>query len=162
MRVTPGIDVDHHGGTAGEGMSDWRRAMAHEGEGPTPRPGAPASALPSDASAPSRRPPAAEMVRLYASPWAAFVSWCHAAARAPLLADPDTVTAYLLSLADTPSYGSLMRRLAAIADQHRQHRLAAPAIDPAARALLREVRRWTSQRPLAPTSLGLAGSASNH
>jgi site-specific recombinase XerD len=118
--------------------------MAHEADA-TPQPAAPASvlsrdALPPAAPAPSRRPPAAETVRLYASDWAAFVSWCHAAARAPLPADPDAITAYLASLADTLSYGTLMRRLAAIADQHRQHGLAAPAIDPTGKALLREVR----------------------
>jgi hypothetical protein len=46
----------------------------------------------------------------------------------------------LSSLVDTLSYGTLMRRLAAIAHQHRQHGLAIPAIDPAGKALLRAVR----------------------
>jgi hypothetical protein len=45
----------------------------------------------------------------------------------------------LSSLVDTLSYGTLMRRLAAIAHQHRQHGLAIPAIDPAGKALLRAV-----------------------
>jgi site-specific recombinase XerD len=98
------------------------------------------NALPSGAAVPARRPPAAETVRLYAGDWAAFVGWCHEAQLSPLPADPDTVTAYLTGLADTLSYGTLMRRLAAVADQHRQHGLAAPAIDPAGKALLREVR----------------------
>jgi hypothetical protein len=83
-------------------------------------------------------------------------------ARAPLPTDPDTITAYLASLADTPSHGTLMRRLAAIADQHRQFGLAAPAIDPAGKALLRAVYGSASRRPLAPSSLGLAGCASKH
>jgi hypothetical protein len=130
--------------------------MAHEGD-PTPQPAAPASALPpnalpSAAPAPSRRPPAAETVRLYASDWAAFVAWCQAAARAPLPADPGTITAYLASLADTLPHGTLMRRLAAIADQHRQHGLAAPAIDPAGKALLRAVRGSAIRRILARRS----------
>jgi integrase len=58
----------------------------------------------------------------------------------PLPADPDTVTAYLVSLAETLSYGTLMRRLAAIADQHRQYGLVAPPTDPAGKTLLREMR----------------------
>jgi site-specific recombinase XerD len=113
--------------------------MTQDGD-PTPQPVVSASALPSDADAAARRPPAAETVRLYASDWTAFVRWCPAAARAPLPADPDTITAYLASLAETMSYGTLMRRLAAIAHQHRQHGLAAPAIDPTGKALLRAVR----------------------
>src|ERR1700759_5369677 len=39
--------------------------------------------------------------RLYTSDWVAFVSWCEAAGRSPVPVDPDTVTAYLTSLADT-------------------------------------------------------------
>jgi hypothetical protein len=60
--------------------------------------------------------------------------------RRALPADPDTITAYLASLAETMSYGTLMRRLAAIAHQHRQHGFAAPAINPTGKALLRAVR----------------------
>jgi hypothetical protein len=37
----------------------------------------------------------------------AFVSWCQVAARAPLPVDHDTITAYLTSLTDTQSYGTL-------------------------------------------------------
>jgi integrase len=131
---------------ASEDMSERRQAMTHKGEDLTPQPAAPASALPSDAPAPSRRPPAAETVRLYASDWAAFVAWCHEAQPSPLPAAPDTITAYLTSVAATLSHGTLMRRLAAIADQHRQHGLAAPAIGPAGKALLRVVRAAAVRR----------------
>jgi hypothetical protein len=134
--------------------------MTHQGEDPIPQPAAPASArppdaLPSAAPSPSRRPPAAETVRLYASDWAAFVGWCQAAARAPLPTDADTITAYLASLADTLSHGTLMRRLAAIADQHRQHGLAAPAIDPVGKAILRAVpgSAIRRRRPRPPSGL---------
>jgi hypothetical protein len=88
--------------------------MAQKGDA-APQQTARASTLASDAPAPSRQRPAAETMRLYANDWAAFVSWCKAAARVPLPADPDTVTAYLASLADTLNHGTLMRRLAAIA-----------------------------------------------
>jgi hypothetical protein len=115
----------------------------------------PPNALSSNAPVPVRRPPAAETVRLYASDWAAFVAWCHEAQLTPLPADSDTVTAYLTSLADTLSYGTLLRRLAAIADQHRQYGLAAPAADPAGKALLREVRGLAirRRRPRPPSGL---------
>ena len=65
------------------------------------------------------------------------------------------ITAYLGNLADTLSYGTLIRRIAAIAYQHRQHGLAAPATDPARKALLREVRGAAirRRRPRPPSSL---------
>jgi hypothetical protein len=111
-------------------MSERRQTMVHEDEDWSPQPAAPASdlppnALPSDAPAPSRRPPASETARLYPSDCAAFVSWCDAAARAPLPTDSNTITAELASLLDTLSYGPLMRRLAAIAHQRRQRGRAA-------------------------------------
>jgi hypothetical protein len=56
-------------------------------------------------------------VRRYASDWAAIVRWCYETQFSPAPADPDTN--HLLSPADRLSYGTLMRRLAAIADQHR-------------------------------------------
>jgi hypothetical protein len=60
-------------------------------------------------------------------------------ALAPLPADPDTIMAYLTSVADTLSCGTLMRRLA--------------AIDPAEKALMREVRgAATPQAPAATPS----------
>jgi hypothetical protein len=48
-----------------------------------------------------------------------------------------------------------MRRLAAIADQHRQHGLAAPAINPAGKVLLRAVRSSAirRRRPQPPSGL---------
>jgi hypothetical protein len=69
------------------------------------------------------RSPAPETLRLYASDWTAFVTWCRLAGAAPLPAVPDTVAAYLAALAYQLSAGALARRAAAIAPQHGPHPL---------------------------------------
>jgi site-specific recombinase XerD len=108
-------------------------------------------------AAPSQRhSPAAETLRLYASDWAAFVTWCRLAGAAPLPAAPATVVAYLATLADRLSAGALARRAAAIAAQHRQHGLVSPASGRAVTALLRHARRTaTRRRALPPTATRL-------
>jgi hypothetical protein len=96
--------------------------------------------------------PAPETLRLYASDWAPFVTWCRLAGAAPLPAVPVTVAAYLAALTDRLSAGALARRAAAIAAQHRQHGLASPASDQAVTTLLRHARRTaTRRRPPPPT-----------
>ena len=55
--------------------------------------------VPSTAPRPMRSP-APETLRLYASDWAAFVTWCRLAGAEPLPAGPATVAAYLAALAD--------------------------------------------------------------
>jgi site-specific recombinase XerD len=92
------------------------------------------------------RLPAPETLRLYASDWAAFVTWCRLAGAAPLPAAPATVAAYLAALAEQLSAGALARRAAAIAAQHRQHGLASPASDQAVTTLLRHARRTATRR----------------
>ena len=94
----------------------------------------------------ARRSPAPETLRLYASDWAAFVTWCRLAGAAPLPAAPATVATYLATLGERLSAGALARRAAAIAAQHRQHGLASPASDPAVTALLRQARRTATRR----------------
>jgi integrase len=99
------------------------------------------------------RSPAPETLRLYASDWAAFVTWCRLAGAAPLPAGPATVAAYLTALADRLGAGALARRAAAIAAQHRQHGLASPASDPAVTTLLRHARRTATRRRAPPPTV---------
>src|ERR1700732_3174928 len=101
---------------------------------------APADSIRHDALSPSRRVPAPETVRLYATDWAAFVTWCRAAGVAPLPATVATVAAYLAALEKRLSAGALARRVAAIAAQHRQHEHASPAADRAVTTILRTAR----------------------
>jgi hypothetical protein len=78
------------------------------------------------------RSPASETLRLYASDWAAFLTWCRLAGAAPLPAVPATVAAYLATLADRLSAGAL------------------PASDQAVTTLLRHARRTATRRRLPP------------
>jgi site-specific recombinase XerD len=99
---------------------------------------------------PPRRVPAAETLRLYASDWAAFVAWCRLAGTAPLPASATTVVCYLAALAERLSAGTVARRAAAIAAQHRQRGLASPASDLAVTTLLRQVRHAGTRRRARP------------
>ena len=104
--------------------------------------GSAASADPSPSVAATKpRRPSPQTVRLYASDWNAFVKWCRACGAAPLPAEPATIAAYLKTLAGKLSHGALARRLAAVADQHRQNNLASPTGNPAVKAILRDARR---------------------
>src|SRR3954454_10825793 len=120
---------------------------------------APVGGLPAP---PPRRASAAETLRLYASDWAAFVAWCRLAGAAPLPASATTVVSYLAVLAERLSAGTVARRAAAIAAQHRQRGLASPASDPAVTTLLRQVRRAATRRrarpPPAAQLIRMAGS----
>jgi hypothetical protein len=116
--------------------------------------GAAASAVPTPPARPGR-PPAAETSRLYAGDWAAFESWCrHSGAQAlpasaASAASAASVESFLASLAASHRPGSLVRRRAAIADQHRRHGHVVPK-DPAIRSLLRHARQAVTpqHRPL--------------
>jgi integrase len=113
-------------------------------------------------AAPAAAPhsPAPETLRLYASDWAAFVTWCRVAGAAPLPAAPATIAAYLSTLGERLSAGALARRAAAIAAQHRQHGLASPASDPAVTTLLRHARRTATRRRVpSPTATRLTRMA---
>jgi site-specific recombinase XerD len=102
---------------------------------------------------PPRHSPAPETLRLYASDWAAFVTWCRLADAAPLPAAPATVATYLATLGERLSAGALARRAAAIAAQHRQHGLASPASDQAVTMLLRHARRTATRRRAPPPTV---------
>jgi site-specific recombinase XerD len=99
------------------------------------------------------RSPAPETLRLYASDWAAFIAWCRLAGAVPLPAAPATVAAYLTTLAGQLSAGTLARRAAAIAAQHRQHGLASPASDQAVTTLLRHARHTATRRRAPPPTV---------
>jgi site-specific recombinase XerD len=99
------------------------------------------------------RSPLPETLRLYASDWAAFIVWCRLAGAVPLPAAPATVAAYLTTLAGQLSAGTLARRAAAIAAQHRQHGLASPASDQAVTTLLRHARHTATRRRAPPPTV---------
>ena len=78
--------------------------------------------------------------RLYAADWQDFAAWCRQRRHAALPATPATLAAYLAALAPTLKPGTLTRRAAAIADQHRRANLVPPGADDAVRAILRDAR----------------------
>ncbi len=94
------------------------------------------------------RPRAAETVRLYARDWSAFCRWCRKQDVLALPATPGTVAAYLAGCAETVGPGALRRRLAAIADQHRQAGHPSPADDLEVKALLRDLQLPSGRRRL--------------
>jgi site-specific recombinase XerD len=99
----------------------------------------------------ARKPVAPETVRLYASDWMSFLTWCRAAGLPSLPACPATVASFLRSCNPALSAGALARRAAAIGDQHRRLGHASPAADPTVKAILREARSTaTRRRPLPP------------
>jgi hypothetical protein len=115
-------------------------------------------------AAPTGHPPAAPLARetrrLYRSDWQAFATWCDGAGRVALPADATTVAAFLTAAGKKRSAGTLARRAAAIADQHRRHGLASPCGDHAVTALLRAPRRTGARRRTpSPGPLQLAGLA---
>src|ERR1700704_1406142 len=72
----------------------------------------------------ARNARAANTIRAYRSDWADFTTWCAAAARSALPAEPDTVAMYLTSLADGGLKTSTMqRRLSAISQAHKTAKL---------------------------------------
>ena len=114
-----------------------------------------ADTSPSVAAEPRR--PSPQTIRLYASDWNAFVKWCRVFGATPLPAEPAAIAAYLETLAGKRSHGALARRLAAIADQHRQNHLASPTRDAAVKAILRDARRVAAGgRKLSPRSTPVA------
>ena len=102
-----------------------------------------------------------ETLRLYAADWASFATWCRAREQTVLPADAATIAAYLQSSNDTLSIGALSRRLAAIADQHRQQDQPSATRDPLVKAVLRAARSMPrpKRRP-APTAAQLLRMAS--
>lgn len=86
-------------------------------------------------------------LRAYRADWRHFCAWCQAARWAPLPAAPETVAAYLASMAATHRGSAIARRLAALS---RAHRLASqdwPSAHPAIRNTLRGIRRRHGKPP---------------
>jgi hypothetical protein len=113
-----------------------------------------------DQPAPAARPvaarrtdrlPASETSRLYAADWASFETWCRQTHTPTLPASAATVEAFLTSLAATHRPGTLARRLAAIADQHRR----AGEIPPDNAALRRVLQIARAQAPVRPRGVAL-------
>jgi integrase len=80
-------------------------------------------------------------LRAYRADWQHFCAWCRDAGWRALPAAPETVAAYLASLAKTHTSSALVRRLAALSRAHRLARQPWPAADPAIRNTLRGIRR---------------------
>jgi integrase len=89
---------------------------------------------------------APETLRAYATDWAHFTAWCHAAGCTPLPAEPAAVAAYLAAQAPLYSRSALERRLAAIGHAHRLRALPWSAGHPAIRTTLRGIFRTHGSR----------------
>ena len=95
-------------------------------------------------------------LRAYRTDWQHFCAWCRAAGWSPLPAAPETVAAYLASLAATHTSSALVRRLAALS---RAHRLAGqdwPRAHPAIRNTLRGIQRTYGRPPRQAAALATA------
>lgn len=102
----------------------------------------------------ARNARAANTIRAYRSAWADFTSWCVAAARQALPADPDTVALYLTSLADGGLKTSTMQvRLSAISQAHKAAQLETPTRSATVSVVWSGIRRTlgTAQEGKAPT-----------
>jgi integrase len=97
----------------------------------------------------------ARSLHFYARDWAEFGAWCRGAGAVPLPASAATLAAYLTDASQRLSPGAVARRLAAIADQHRQAGLVAPTKDPDVKTVLRAMRRAASPRRDPPPSPAL-------
>ncbi len=115
---------------------------------------APAPAL--SQAAPAEPPLLSERtLHFYARDWAEFVAWCRGAGAVPLPASAATLAAYLTDATQRLSPGAVARRLAAIADQHRQAGLVAPTKDPEVKTVLKAMRLYASPRRDPPPSPAL-------
>jgi len=118
--------------------------------------GADASIAPSRQAAPAApRRLSARTHHFYARDWAEFVAWCRSAGAVPRPAGAATLAAYLTDVSRRLSPGAVARRLAAIADQHRQAGVIAPTKDPAVKTVLKAMRRAASRRRDPPPSPAL-------
>ena len=80
-------------------------------------------------------------LRAYRADWRHFCAWCQAARWSPLPAAPETVAAYLASMATTHRSSAIARRLSALSRAHRLASQEWPAAHPAIRNTLRGIRR---------------------
>ena len=80
-------------------------------------------------------------LRAYRAAWQHFCGWCGDAGWLALPAAPETVGAYLASLAATHATSTLVQRLAALSRAHRLASLPWPSAHPAIRNTLRGIQR---------------------
>ncbi len=97
----------------------------------------------------------ARTLQFYARDWAEFVAWCRGAGAEPLPVSAATLAAFVSDAASRLSPGAVTRRLASVADQHRQAGLVAPTKDPDVKTVLRAMRRAASPRRDPPPSPAL-------
>lgn len=93
-------------------------------------------------------------LRAYKADWTHFTGWCHGVALAPLPAAPETVAAYLASLAGRYTRSTIQRRLAAIGEAHRLAGESLTASHPAIRNTLRGMFRQHGKPPRKAAALG--------
>jgi integrase len=79
--------------------------------------------------------------RAYRAGWQHFCRWCEAAGWPALPAAPETVGAYLATLAPSCASSTLVQRLAALSRAHRLASLPWPSAHPAIRNTLRGIQR---------------------
>jgi site-specific recombinase XerD len=93
--------------------------------------------------------------RAYTADWVDFAQWCSARQLESLPARPETVALYSAALAQTHKISTIMRRLAAIAKQHRNAGLESPASlrHSAVHDVIAGIRREKGTRPDAKRAL---------
>lgn len=79
----------------------------------------------------------------YANDWKLFKAWCAEQQRRSLPATPETILAYVVTLAAQCSVATIDRRLCGIAFYHRQERMADPTNDPEVNVTMRGIR-WAN------------------
>jgi integrase len=86
-------------------------------------------------------------LRAYRADWQHFCAWCRDAGWPALPAAPETVAAYLASLAASHASSALVRRLAALSRAHRLANQPWPIAHPAIRNTLRGIQRKHGRPP---------------
>lgn len=99
---------------------------------------------------------AANTLRAYRADWTHYAAWCDDHGFVPVPAEPETVGAYLASMATTHKPATLRRRLAAIGKMHRFNSLPWNPSDRAIQQPLRGVLRTHGQAPRQARALTLA------
>lgn len=93
-------------------------------------------------------------LRAYRADWADFTAWCRDATLEALPAEPQTVAAYLASMAEVRSRATIQRRLVAIGQAHKLAGHDWRASHPAIRNTLRGAFRQHGRPPRKAAALG--------
>ena len=119
-----------------------------------PLPTTPARAAFADAADYARQALSPATLRAYDTDWRAFIAWCREASLPALPAAPETVAAYLASLASTKRRATIERRLVSIGQAHRLAGHDWRAGHPVIRSTLRGMFRRHGRPPLKAAALG--------